>query len=384
MTEVLIVQSMAKQYRVPFFEGLHAALARDGMRLRVAYGDPPPHERSKGDDVELDPAYGVRVPGRWWWGDRLYYQPVLPLARAADLVVVEQANKNLVNLPLILRARLGRSRIAYWGQGRNVLTTERSPSEWLKARTLGLVDWWFAYTRGVAGYLTSHGVRPGVVTVVQNAIDTRQFRHQLDSVTSAELTELRDRLGIAATDPVGLFCGSLYAEKRVDFLIDAARRVRAEVPGFHLLVVGAGPAERELAASAGPSIHFLGRQAGRTKATAFRLADLFVMPAWVGLSVLDAFAAGLPVLTTDLPGGQGVEAEYIEHGHNGLITAPQIVPYAAAAAEVLRNTALRARLARGARAAGDRYSIEAMVENFQRGIHRCLDSAARGRKRASP
>jgi glycosyltransferase involved in cell wall biosynthesis len=372
VTEVLIVQAMAKQYRVPFFDGLHAALARDGVRLRVAYGEPPPAERSKGDDVALDPAYGVRVPGRWWYGDRLYYQPVLPLARAADLVVVEQANKNLVNLPLILRARLGGHRIAYWGQGRNVFTAERSVSEWLKARTLGLVDWWFAYTRGVASYLTSHGVRPGIVTVVQNAIDTRQFRRQLDSVTSAERCALRDRLGIAAGDPVGLFCGSLYAGKRVDFLIEAARLVRAAVPGFHLVVIGAGPAERELAAGAGdPWIHFLGRQVGRAKATAFRLADVFLMPAWVGLSVLDAFAAGLPVLTTGLP-GHSVEVEYVEHDRNGIVARPEIAAYGAAAVDVLRDSAQRARLAAGARAAGEHYCIEAMVENFADGIHRCL------------
>jgi glycosyltransferase involved in cell wall biosynthesis len=300
-------------------------------------------------------------------------------------VIVEQANRNLINLPLILRARLGRGRIAYWGQGRNVFTTEHTLSERLKAGMLGLVDWWFAYTRGVASYLTSHGVRPDTVTVVQNATDTRQLRRQLDGVTAAQLGELRLGLGIAAGDPVGLFCGSLSPGKRVDFLIDAARRVRAAVPGFHLLVVGAGPAERELAAMAdAPWIHFLGRQTGSTKATAFRLADVFVMPAWVGLSVLDAFAAGLPVLTTDLP-GHSVEVEYIEHAHNGLVAAPAIAPYADAVITVLGDAVLRARLARGARAAGDRYSIERMVANFHGGIRSCLDGVAHQRsERARP
>jgi L-malate glycosyltransferase len=384
VTDVLIIQAMAKQYRVAFFDGLHAALARDGIRLRVAYGDPPPSERSKGDNVELDPAYGVRVPGRWWWGDRLHYQPVLPLARTADLVVVEQASKNLVNLPVILQARLGRRRVAYWGQGRNMLTTRRSLAERLKAQTLGVVDWWFAYTRGVADYLVSRGVRADAVTVVQNAIDTRQLRRQLDAVTCAELAALRIRLGIGAADPVGVFCGSLYAGKRVDFLLEAARCVRAELPGFHLVIIGAGPAERELAAGAGAQVHFLGRQTGRAKATALRLADVFVMPAWVGLSVLDAFAAGLPVLTTDLPGGHSVEVEYVEHDRNGLVTPPEVGPYAAGIAAVIGDAGLRARLADGSRASGERYSVEAMIENFRGGIHRCLGHAAPRRERATP
>src|SRR5262245_7054707 len=120
MASVLIVQAVAKQYRVPFYDGLNSMLASRGVRLQVAYGDPPPDEERKADNVMLPAAYGVNVPGRWCFGDRVLYQPVVGLARNADLVIVEHANKQIVNLPLLLRARLGRrGKLAFWGQGRN-------------------------------------------------------------------------------------------------------------------------------------------------------------------------------------------------------------------------------------------------------------------------
>ena len=376
MSEVVLIQALAKEYRVPFFNNLCTSLSGEGIRLRVVYGDPPPGEKRKADDVVLDPRYGVRVPGRWLLGERVLYQPVLSLAHRADLVIVEHANKQLVNVPLIIRSRLGCGKLAFWGTGRNVHCDGRSLGERVKARTASLVDWWFAYTKGVAEYVTSRGVRSDTVTVVQNAIDTRRFRSELEAVGDAEIDQVRADLGISPGDPVGLFCGSLYAGKKLEFLIDAARRIRAARPGFHLVVVGAGPIERELAAMAAGAdwIHFVGRQGGAARAVYFRVASIFVIPAFVGLSIVDAFAAGLPVVTTHLPHGHGVEVEYIEHARNGLVTEHDASAYAAAVVSLLGDDERRGRLVAAARAAGDHYTIEAMVDNFTDGVLRCLRS----------
>ena len=50
-------------------------------------------------------------------------------------------------------------------------------------------------------------------------------------------------------------------------------------------------------------------------------ADLYLQPGWVGLSIVEAFAYGLPVLTfkRSLDTLQCVEYDYIEDRHNGLI-----------------------------------------------------------------
>src|SRR5262245_2487519 len=113
MPSVLIVQAQAKQYRVPFYDGLNSALARQVLRRPVAHRDPPPSEEQNAHNFALPAADGVNVPGRWYLRDRVLYQPVLGLARDADLVIAEHANKQLVNLPLLLRARLGHGKLAF-------------------------------------------------------------------------------------------------------------------------------------------------------------------------------------------------------------------------------------------------------------------------------
>src|SRR5712691_5135881 len=98
--KVLIIQAQMKQYRVPLFEKLHAVLADDGVDLRVAYSDPPPNEFAKSDNAELSPQYGIKVPGRWFFGRRLLYQSLGKEIARADLVIVEQANKHILNYML--------------------------------------------------------------------------------------------------------------------------------------------------------------------------------------------------------------------------------------------------------------------------------------------
>ena len=59
---------------------------------------------------------------------------------------------------------------------------------------------------------------------------------------------------------VGLFCGSLHREKRLDYMIAAADRVRKACRDFHLVVMGDGPCADEIsvAARTRPWLHWVG------------------------------------------------------------------------------------------------------------------------------
>ena len=60
----------------------------------------------------------------------------------------------------------------------------------------------------------------------------------------------------------------------------------------------------------------MGQKFGR-EGLALRMADIFVIPARTGLAILDSFAAGLPLFTTDIA-IHGPEAEtYLIDGYNG-------------------------------------------------------------------
>lgn len=374
---VLIAQNVVKQYRVAFFDQLHDALADRGMTLRVAYGQPTAEEQAKGDNVDLSSAYGIALRNRWLLGGRLLYQPLLPLAAKADLVVVEQANRYLANYALLGRSAAGRGLVAYWGHG-----WKRQPgsrvSAWLKRRQLRLPDWWFAYTARTAQYLAEAGVDPARITDVQNSVDTLAFRALLRDLDTEQVRAFRQCLGVGAQSPVGLYCGSLYVHKKLEFLCRAADEIRRLCPDFHLLVVGDGPQRTALQAFARnrPWVHCLGARFGRDKAICYRAADVVLNPGLVGLGILDAFAAGLAFLTTDIP-IHSPEIDYLRPGYNGVITEPDPVVFAAAAVALLNDDARRARLSQGALASAERYSMANMVDRFATGICGCLSAGGR-------
>ena len=370
---VLIVQTMMKQYRVPFFDNLHQALEEEGIELRVAYGNPPASEKKKQDNVELGEPCGRKIRNRWLMGERLLLQSLFGEVRRADLVIVEQASKNLMNYILFLLSALGLRKVAYWGHGYDRKRIPGSISERWKRWLINRVDWWFAYTRGTAEYLLGCGVPEEIITTVFNSVDTTGFKEALDGVTPSAMMDAKKALGMDEGRKIGLYCGALYREKHVGFLLKAAARIKETLPEFELLVIGGGSEEGDVkeAAQVHPWIHYLGPRFGQEKAICFRMAHVFLNPGLVGLAILDCFTAGIPMITTDVP-VHSPEIDYLEDGVNGLMIPHDLERYAKEVVRVLSDEARLAGMRGNALESGKRYSIEAMVEYFKNGIVDCL------------
>lgn len=374
---VLILEPQLKQYRKQFLLGLAARLRENQIELVYAYSDPREMDAKRGDTIELDGGVGVKLPAFWLLGGRAVLQPAWGLIKSADLIIVDQGNKLLINYLLLLLSALDLRRVAYWGHGYNRQETRPGLSEWLKRRLLTRVDWWFAYTEGVARYLVENGVPEATVTTVHNTIDTRELIESISRVSPEALATMRGALGIGEHARVGVFCGSLYPDKKLEFLLAAAAEIHRRVPGFVLIIVGDGP-DREVAAAAARRasfVHYVGPAFGDARAVYFALAHVFLTPGIVGLGVVDAFAAGLPVFTTELP-IHGPEIEYIEQGVNGIVTAHDVGAYAAEVATLLSDDNQVSRLRAGARASANRLTLPRMIEEFATGIERCLASSA--------
>lgn len=370
--KVCIVQPVMKQYRVPFFMRLADLLARAGIELQVVYGTPWAGERERNDHADLSPPLGKRVTS-WVPGGRILLMPVVHPWMAADLVVIEHANKHVLNYLLAGLSRLDMKRVAYWGHGRDRQADPGSRAERLKRRSLHWADWWFAYTAEAARYVAGQGFDPSRITVVQNAIDTAGLRSQLATQDERDRPARLQALGWPADSRVAVYCGSLYENKRLDWLMDAADMVHASHPAFRLLIVGGGPLAPQVEEFAHRRdwVHAAGPRFGLEKAALLNLAEMWLNPGLVGLGILDAFCARLPLLTTDLP-LHGPEIEYLAPGHNGLITAPNAATYAAAIAALLDDPPRLAAMREAAVASSHQYSIEAMTENFAAGVKRCL------------
>lgn len=366
---VLVVERQLLQYRADFYHQLRAALEQAGIELQLLTGKGTPQEAAKKNEVTLD--WSVEIPTYYVPGTSLCWQPFARHAKEADLVIVMHENKILYNLWLLSFGRP--KRLAFWGHGRNMQSSNPNGlKERFKRWTINKVDWWFTYTQSGADLVQLAGFPQQQTTVVQNAVDTESLANLCATISSAQMAETRTQLGLPS-HPVGLYLGSLYKEKRIDFLIEAACRIQQQIPDFHLIVAGAGPEQYlvEDAAQRYPWIHYVGPVSGQDKAMMLRLADIILNPGLVGLGVLDSFASGKPMLTTDC-GLHSPEISYLETGYNGLMVANKLDDYAQAAISLLNNPIALQALSNGAKTSAAQYTIHNMVHRTQAGIRACL------------
>ena len=372
--KVVIVQRRMTQYRLPLFNLMREKLDAVGVELIVIYGDPLPSEKLKADSGELP--WGIYVPCRYWFNGRLCWQNAMPVVSNANMVVVTQENKLLFNY---VRSFLKKNRKwAFWGHGRNFQSaSQNSLSERFKRWSTKRMDWWFAYTQMSADRVMEVGFQKSRITVLNNAVDTFELCWQRQSITPEELCALRVSLGFG-TGPAGVYVGSLYIDKRLDFLFAAAEAIRRKVPDFHLLIVGEGPERDKVQAwcVAHPWARWVGTRFGREKVAYVSVARVMMNPGLVGLGILDSFVCGVPMLTTDC-GIHSPEIAYLENGINGVMTADDLDAYVNASVCLLRDDKALDVLRSGCAVSAAEYTVENMACQFVEGVTRCLAASHR-------
>lgn len=379
---VVIVQPWLRQYRQAFYELLRARLESLSIDLDLVYGMPQGVHGGRGDTTSLVWARYVDKKRLRFGPYELTWQPCLDVVRGADLVIVEQAARHLLNYVLLAGQAAGGPRVAFWGHGRNFQATTKTQraSEIVKRGISNQSHWFFAYNDLSADVLIGLGYPRERVTVVANSIDTRALTEARDKVSDEDRQSLRQAIGIQGQH-VGIYCGAMYEEKRLPFLVAAAQEIRQRVPDFELLCVGGGVDQHvvEEATAEHDWIHYVGPQFGDDLARYFALAQVHLLPGLVGLAVLDSFVLEVPLVTT-VDALHSPEISYLVDGVNGVI-----VPgdgsggrYAGAVARVLTEEELRERLILGCRRSAQLYSAEAMADRFVIGILSALKVPPRG------
>jgi glycosyltransferase involved in cell wall biosynthesis len=364
---VAFVQRRVPHYREAFFAGLFEHLRRRQISLEVIVAGPEAHSAPVDPDR---PPWLSTAPGRRLAiaGQELLWQGVVRATATHDLVITELSPRIISNLALIARSRRGGPKVGGFGQGRDFGSARTPGPRSLNGRLVRSVDWYFAYNDLSRAALLAQGVPPDRISTIFNTIDTRRLRDAVHDHRRRGTQELRRSLGIAG-GPVALYCGALYRGKRLDFLFDAAERLRRSFPDLALVVVGDGPCEAQVRAFAGAHdwVHYVGRIVGTDRARYLATADVMLMPGRAGLVVLDSFAAEVPLVTTDLP-FHGPEIGYLRHGENGWCSPNTLDAYVDAVSLVLADDGLRGRLRRGCAEAAERYPLEQMVSTFSDGV----------------
>lgn len=187
--------------------------------------------------------------------------------------------------------------------------------------------------------LRVHGISPDLVDVIPPPVETTLFRPG-----GNRGQELRQSLGIRRGDTALLFVGGAFARKGLGAAIAAVSALPSET---HLIVVGGGEVARfrrtaeELGAAG--RIHFVGKT--ETPQTFYEASDVFVLPTrhepW-GITLIEAMAAGLPIVTSAVAGA----AEVVRDAGTGLVLEDASArPLREALDLLLREADLRAAMA---------------------------------------
>jgi glycosyltransferase involved in cell wall biosynthesis len=226
-----------------------------------------------------------------------------------------------------------------------------------------------AISTQILNELTSHGVAVPKIAFVPNSVDTSIFR----PVTNQTKESLRTELTLPLEDTIVIYTGRLVSYKGLPLLVRVWQCLRRKHRGIRLLLVGSGSLdihnfEEELhdfvtAHALQDAILFTGAVSNVHQY--LQASDIFVFPTEkeaFGISLIEAMACGLPVVSTPVGGVKDI----LEHQQNGLVVQPGDFQQLFEALDVLiTDSSLSARLGQAAwQTVQDRYSAQTVIKEY--------------------
>ena len=286
---VLIVQGYIPHYRISLFDRL---AQQEHLEVSVLHSGNP--------TSSPDLAYNEIVVDEHALGPLRYQDKLVALSKSFDVVVAMFDVRFLSTMQLLLMSK--QTRVVLWGIGlgrRKWVNKLRIP---ILHKAQGLL----VYDDRAIKHFVERGVAHNQIFVAPNTM-------HIDIDVDWEMP--RNHF---------LFVGQFKARKRVQDLIEAFYCARAQLPeSANVVIVGSGSQRTELEALVDrlgirDRVSFLGKiTSGEALAPLFAQAIAYVSPGHVGLGVLQSFAHGVPVVTTQ-DTFHGPEANNIVDGENSL------------------------------------------------------------------
>ncbi|MCL2526551.1 MAG: glycosyltransferase [Coriobacteriia bacterium] len=221
-----------------------------------------------------------------------------------------------------------------------------------------------APSEGIVDWLAEYAQYEGAV-VIPNGIDLTAFRS--DDLDPHKRSVCRSRLGVAQDDVLLCYVGRVSHEKNISYLLSEFARLAAGDAALgdrlKLMLVGDGT---EMAYAQG----FAQRHGLDGRIITVGAVDYELIPDYMAMSdafitgsvsevhplvVIEALAAGLPVIAVHSPG----ISDTVEHGKSGFLAAsPESKALMYEAAKIVHDADVRERLSRGARERSKNYCID--------------------------
>ncbi|HEX9043841.1 MAG TPA: glycosyltransferase family 4 protein [Candidatus Limnocylindrales bacterium] len=338
-------------------EHLYAALRLRGHDVRIISASHGFQRSTEGDVIRIGKGFSVPANGSM---GTITFSPryVSQVRRMLDEERFDLLHFHEPFVPFLSLILLGESRSV------NIATFHAyagfSPSYEFGSRVLG------AYAARLHGRIAvSAAARhfidryfPGDYRIIPNGVDVARFR---DAVPISRWQDGHGNI---------LFVGRHEPRKGLLPLLKAYRIMRKAGCDCRLLVVGTGPQEREarryvLTRRLG-GVEFLGRVGDREKAALFKTADVYVSPATgresFGIVLLEAMAAGTPIVASDIHGYKGV----VRRNEQGILVPPnRPKAIAAATLKLLGDPELRARMGASGRERAEEFGWERIADRVE-------------------
>jgi len=215
------------------------------------------------------------------------------------------------------------------------------------------------------------GVLPEKIRIISNGVDLSRFQRIVPDRARFE------RFGIGPQTLIILTVGRHHPKKGYDQIPRIAQNLKARGCDFRWLIVGRGHADftRRFPEAEKWGVHTIEDQPtsgspsfnlpSDTLVELYRSADLFAFPTLLetfGMVLVEALAAGLPIVTTNAPGVRDV----IAHERNGLVApAGDADAFTTNLLRLLEHPAERARFRKLSLAAAETYDWSHVVAQYR-------------------
>lgn len=244
------------------------------------------------------------------------------------------------------------------------------PKALSKRFLIGLMRWYYSRTNAVvvpsgpvADVLRSYGVKSRI-EVIKTGVDP------ITALPADQRAVARSGFGVGERDFLLLYVGRIAREKNLRMLLTAFKSIADRRPSARLLLVGGGPAlaetkefADELALS--DKVQFTGMLSRSDIEPIYGAADAFAFPSTTetqGIAICEALSAGLPVVAVNAGG----IPENLQSGVDGFLTADDPAEFADRINFLIDSPDDRMQMGARARENARNFSIDKMVDDFER------------------
>jgi glycosyltransferase involved in cell wall biosynthesis len=267
--------------------------------------------------------------------------------------------KNLWLFPMLIAAKALGIRVVYWGHGRDLQDKRNHLKNMAYIVEHFMVDGIILYAEHLKQYVPR--CLHQKVFIANNTLDTSLYDNVL---LDREATKAK--YGIKTSRNI-ICMGRFESRKRVQDLVGAFKGLRRDDVGLVL----AGPDSDGLLQSIEhPRIYKTGAVYGEAAIQLLSACDVYCLPGAVGLSIVDAFYCGLPLVTEEGI-DHGPEIMYLKPGVNGFMVPKGDTQALAEKLELLlHDDQLRQQFSRNARR---EIATNGHISTFAKGFLAALD-----------